>query len=122
MNGDFLDGNDDEDIASQQILFTTLSGSIALLTTLNEQTYRRVSTLQSHMLSSIDPTCGLNPDEYRNLESEGFGARGVIDGGLVLRGWAGMGARARSEASGKVGEEAWVLRGDLLGMGTLKGL
>lgn len=121
MDGDFP-GDEEEHTASQQILFTTLSGSITLLTTLNEQTYRRMSTLQSHILSAVEPTCGLNPEEYRNLESEGFGARGVIDGGLVLRGWAGMGARARSEASGKVGEEGWVLRGDLLGMGTLKSL
>jgi cleavage and polyadenylation specificity factor subunit 1 len=61
----------------------------------------------------MDHACGLNPRAYRAVESEGFGSRGVIDGGLLIKGWAGLGARRRAEACGKVGVEAWILRNDL---------
>ncbi|KAF2099428.1 hypothetical protein NA57DRAFT_74928 [Rhizodiscina lignyota] len=106
----------------QQVLISNMSGSLALLTPLDEQAYRRLSALQTHLFSALDSACGLNPRAYRSVESEGFGSRGVIDGGLLIRGWASLGARARAEAGGKVGVESWVLRGDLEGISKVQEL
>lgn len=46
------------------------------------------------------------------VESEGFGNRGVLDGG-VLRRWGELSSQRRAEACGKVGTEEWVVRSDL---------
>ena len=60
----------------------------------------------------MDHACGLNPRAYRAVESEGFGSRGIVDGG-VLRRWGELGSQRRAEACGKVGVEEWALRSDL---------
>ena len=119
MNGTSLPRSNSQ---TQQILISNQSGSLGLLTPLDEQAYRRLSALQTHLYSVMDHACGLNPRAYRAAESDGFGNRGVIDGGLLVRGWAGLGARARAEASGKVGVEGWILRGDLEGISKVQGL
>lgn len=106
---------------SQQVLITTMSGSLALLSTLDESAYRRLSMLQEHFQGAPNSLCGLNAFDYRNVASEGFATRGMIDGSIVARGWAAMSARARSEATGKMGVEGWILRGDLETTGTLRG-
>lgn len=121
MNGSISPDTAPIHAQTQQVLLSTQSGSLALLTPLDEQSYRRLSALQTHFHSSGEHTCGLNPRAYRAVESDGFGSRGVIDGGLLVRGWAGLGARARAEAGGKVGVEGWILRGDLEGVGRVSG-
>lgn len=96
-----------------QILVTNQSGSIGLVTALDEQAYRRLTALQTHLYNNLDHACGLNPRSYRAVESEGLGARGVIDGSIITRGWAELSSRNRAEACGKVGSEQWVVRGDV---------
>ncbi|KAB2573936.1 Cleavage/polyadenylation specificity factor A subunit [Lasiodiplodia theobromae] len=96
----------------QHILLTTLSGSVALLTPVSEQQYRRLGALQTFLLGSLEHWCGLNPRAYRAVESEGFGSRGVVDGGLLAR-WMELGSQRQAEGAAKVGVEEWVLRSDL---------
>ena len=95
-----------------QILTTTQTGSLGLITALDEATYRRLSALQTHLTSMLEHAAGLNPRAYRAVESEGFGARGVVDGSLVRR-INELGATRRADVLSRAGSDAWTLRSDL---------
>ena len=49
----------------QQILLTSLTGSISLLTVVPETVYRRLLSVQSQLLTSVSHACGLNPKAHR---------------------------------------------------------
>ncbi|KAI4613398.1 mRNA cleavage and polyadenylation factor subunit [Alternaria ethzedia] len=87
-----------------QILHTTQSGTLALLTPLTEDSYRRLSNLTAYLANTLDSPCSLNPRAFR-MGSEatgdggwdaGTGARGVLDGNLLMR-WGELGERGRRE-------------------------
>ncbi|KAI9700512.1 MAG: mRNA cleavage and polyadenylation factor subunit [Bogoriella megaspora] len=98
------------------LILTSQTGQIALLTSLAEPSYRRLGALQTTLTPILDHTAGLNPRAYRNVESEGFGSRGVVDGGLVGRLWE-LGSQRRVEVLNRIGAEGWEIRGDLVGVG-----
>ncbi|KAF2266034.1 protein CFT1 [Lojkania enalia] len=105
-----------------QILHTTQSGTLALITPLSESSYRRLSGLATFLANTLDSACGLNPRAYRAVENEmggGGGTRGIVDGNLLLR-WGELGEQRRREGIGKVGGEDWVFNGErevLIGRG-----
>ncbi|KAF2013333.1 protein CFT1 [Aaosphaeria arxii CBS 175.79] len=97
-----------------QILHTSQSGTLALLTPLSESTYRRLSGLATYLANTLDSPCGLNPRAYRAVENEtggGGGTRGILDGNLLMR-WGELGEQRRREGLGKVGAEDWAFRGE----------
>jgi cleavage and polyadenylation specificity factor subunit 1 len=98
------------------ILITGATGSLSLLTPISESTYRRLSTLQNVLVSSALDShahyAALNPRAYRQIEADGIGGRGVIDGDLVRRWWE-LSTQARASASDKAGGSVWDIRGDL---------
>ena len=94
------------------VLITTQTGSIGLVTPVDESTYRRLGAVEAHLTSILEHAAGLNPREFRAVDSEGFGARGVVDGGLVQR-ISELGSTRRAEVLGRAGGDAWVLRSDL---------
>ncbi|KAK8181710.1 CPSF A subunit region-domain-containing protein [Phyllosticta capitalensis] len=111
-----IDGEDTKPGASvtHQILMTTQTGALSLVTAVDEQMYRRLNALQTFLTASLDHHCGLNPRAYRAVESEGFGSRGIVDAGLGLLGrWAELPSGRRAEGCAKVGVEEWVVRSDL---------
>ncbi len=95
-----------------QVLISTQSGSLALVTSIDEQTYRRLSAVQAHLLNMLEHPCGLNPRAYRAAEGEGFGSRGVIDGSVLMR-WAELSTQRRAEVCSKTGIDEWTIRSDL---------
>lgn len=97
---------------THQILATTHSGSLALITPLNEQVYRRLQVLQTQLVNTLDHPCGLNPRAYRAVESDGLGGRGMLDGSLLQR-WVELGSQRKAELAGRIGAANWVVRGDL---------
>ncbi|KAF2636376.1 protein CFT1 [Massarina eburnea CBS 473.64] len=108
-----------------QILLTTQSGTLALLTPLNESSYRRLSGLATYLSNTLESACGLNPKAWRAVEGElgsGVGTRGIIDGGLLMR-WSELGVQRQREGLGKVGGDEWVFWGEreILGGGGLFG-
>lgn len=109
-NGDVANSVPDD---HHQILVTNQSGSLGLITALDEQTYRRLTALQMYLYNNVEHACGLNPRAFRAIESEGLGTRGVVDGSMCARGWAELSARGKAEACGKIGSESWVVRGDV---------
>lgn len=113
-NGDLdMDADPEEPTETiSQVLLTSASGALALVTTLTEPSYRRLDALQTHLINILDHPCGLNPRAYRRVESEGFGARGVVDGGLLRR-WSMLSAQRRLEACTRVGASEWEVKADL---------
>ncbi|KAI1928729.1 mRNA cleavage and polyadenylation factor subunit [Ophidiomyces ophidiicola] len=107
------DGMDiDSGPAAYQVLVTSQSGSIGVITALSEDSYRRLSALQSQLGTTIEHACGLNPKAYRAVESDGFGGRGVVDGNLLLK-WLNMGVQRKAEIAGRVGADIDSIREDL---------
>jgi len=113
---DMLDGGDADkpDARMMHVLVANASGSVGLVTPLDETTYRRLSALQGSLSSILEHACGLNPRAYRNVETEeGLGgARGVVDGDLICR-IGELGAPRRNEVLARAGSEPWMLRSDL---------
>lgn len=112
QNGDVDMTDDSPSNPPPQILLTTSSGALVLVTQLDEQTYRRLGALQTYLTGILDHTCGLNPRAHRAVESEGFGGRGILDGQILTR-WSELGNQRRSEACSRVGAEAWQLQADI---------
>ncbi|KAF1946356.1 hypothetical protein EJ02DRAFT_430950 [Clathrospora elynae] len=102
-----------------QILHTSQSGTLALITPLSEDSYRRLSNLSAFLASALDSACGLNPKAFRTADplardggwDAGTGARGVLDGNLLMR-WGELGERGRREGLGKYGGDEWMLWGE----------
>ncbi|RMD39906.1 hypothetical protein DV735_g5227, partial [Chaetothyriales sp. CBS 134920] len=96
-----------------QLLITTQSGALAVLTSLSEFSYRRLSTLQNILTTQLSHACSLNPRAYRQVETDGMGGRGVIDGEIVKR-WVGLSSQQKVTLADKVGARGvWEVRGDL---------
>lgn len=98
--------------STHQILLTSQNGSIGLITPITEDTYRRLSALQSQLINTIEHAGGLNPRAFRAVESDGGGGRGMVDGTLV-RQWLNLGRTRQAEIAGRVGASEWEIRGDL---------
>ncbi|RMZ79436.1 hypothetical protein DV738_g3373, partial [Chaetothyriales sp. CBS 135597] len=96
-----------------QLLITTQSGALAVLTSLSEFSYRRLSTLQNILTTQLSHACSLNPRAYRQVETDGMGGRGVIDGEIVKR-WVGLSSQQKVTLADKVGARGvWEVRADL---------
>ncbi|TGZ84791.1 hypothetical protein EX30DRAFT_356919 [Ascodesmis nigricans] len=83
------------------LLITTSAGSLACLTTLSENSYRRLNFFQSHVMTSEDHPAGLNPKAFRYVPGgegkSGEMMRTVLDGGMVRRKWRMMEVGKREE-------------------------
>ena len=99
-----------------QILSTSQDGSLGLVTPMAEESYRRLSALQSQLVSALEHPCGLNPRMYRAVESDPIGGRGMLDGSLLQR-WLELSTARQAEISSRVGADVWEIRGDLENLG-----
>lgn len=127
-----MDTSSPDDKATQplhQILCTSQSGTLALVTPLSEDTYRRLSNLSAYLSNTLDATAGLNPRAFRASDTPdggwdaGTGARGMLDGNLLMR-WGELGERGRREGLAKYGEGEWMFWGErevLAGWGVFGG-
>ncbi|KAF4556011.1 CFT1-like protein [Elsinoe fawcettii] len=104
-----------EEAKLHQVLTWSRSGSLGLVTPLDESRYRRLSALQSQLTNVLEHAAGLNPRAYRNVKSEDGGGRGIVDGDLIRR-VGELGAGRRSEVIGRVGDW-WEIKSDLEAVG-----
>ena len=118
LSGDTFDQETDDEMDTDELktpqhvlLLPTASGSIIQITPLGEESYRRLSALQSHLSTVLSQNCAFNARAYRNVEMEGLGywgaamdvsGRGIVDFGVVGR-WKELGVRGRREAWARVG-------------------
>tara|TARA_R110002003_G_scaffold126_36_gene11762 strand:+ start:1367 stop:1822 length:456 start_codon:yes stop_codon:yes gene_type:complete len=100
-----------------QILVTSQSGTLALITPISETSYRRLSGLATHLQQFLDSACGLNSKAFRAGDvadggwDAGTGARGMLDGNLLMR-WGELGEQRRRDGLQKWGGDEWVLWGE----------
>ncbi|KAF3403665.1 Protein cft1 [Penicillium rolfsii] len=106
----------DTNVSKHQVLIASQNGSLALVTSVSEESYRRLSALQSQLTNTIEHPGGLNPRAFRAVESDGTGGRGMVDGNL-LRLWLTLGKQRQAEIAGRVGASEWEIRGDLESIG-----
>ncbi|GIC92592.1 cleavage/polyadenylation factor CFT1 [Aspergillus udagawae] len=106
----------DSQTVSQQVLITSQSGSVGIVTSVSEESYRRLSALQSQLTNSLEHPCGLNPRAYRAVESDGTAGRGMLDGNLLYQ-WLDMGQQRKMEIAARVGAHEWEIRADLEAIG-----
>jgi len=112
---DAMEAAADATIPEHEILMTSNTGSIALLSPLSETQYRKLNTLASHLTNTLYHACGLNPRAYRVSKDapEGMvGGRTIVDGGMLLR-WMELGSQRRAEVAGRVGVDVEEVREDL---------
>lgn len=106
----------DLDITLHQVLIAAQNGSLALVTSVSEECYRRLSALQSQLTNTLEHPCGLNPRAFRAVESDGAAGRGMIDGTLLQQ-WLYLGKQRQAEIAGRVGASEWELKADLEAIG-----
>ena len=105
----------EDTIPDHEILITTTSGAILLLSPLSEEQYRRLGTVANHLSNALYHPCGLNPKAYRvsNQAPEAvIGGRPIVDGTILMR-WTELGSQRRAEIAGRVGVDAEQIRDDL---------
>lgn len=104
-----------QETSTHQLLHTTQSGTLSLVTPLTEATYRRLASLTTYLANTLDSACGLNPKAWRvGAGDVGEGGKGgVLDGNLVMR-WGELGYAKQREGLGKIGGEGeeWVFEGE----------
>jgi cleavage and polyadenylation specificity factor subunit 1 len=112
---DAIDVAAEATIPEHEILITSNTGSISVLSPLSESQYRRLSTLSNHLSNILYHACGLNPRAYRvdRDSPEGMvGGRTVVDGAILLR-WMELGSQRRAEVAARVGVDVDEVRDDL---------
>lgn len=102
----------DVHIPQHQVLITAQNGSVAIVTSVSEESYRRLSALQSQLANTLEHPCGLNPRAFRAVESDISAGRGMIDGNIRCR-WLDLGKQRKMEIAGRVGANEWEIRAEL---------
>jgi cleavage and polyadenylation specificity factor subunit 1 len=108
----------DATIPEHEILITSSTGSISLLSPLSEAQYRRLSTLTSHLTNTLYHPCGLNPRAYRidrDAPEGTAGSRTVVDGTILMR-WMELGSQRRADVAGRVGVDVDEVRDELVAL------
>jgi cleavage and polyadenylation specificity factor subunit 1 len=95
-----------------QVLVTTQTGTIGLMTPVDEMLYLRLNTLQTYLNAQLENPCGLNPRGYRAVESERMGIKGVLDGSTLKR-WTELPKQRRVDACTRMGVDESSVRRDL---------
>ncbi|KAE8376192.1 CPSF A subunit region-domain-containing protein [Aspergillus bertholletiae] len=98
-------------VPRHQMLITSQNGSIGLVTCVSEESYRRLSALQSQLTNTIEHPCGLNPRAFRAVESDGTAGRGMLDGKLLFQ-WLDMSKQRKVEIASRVGANEWEIKAD----------
>jgi cleavage and polyadenylation specificity factor subunit 1 len=105
----------EETVPEHEVLLTSTTGAIFVLSPLTEAEYRRLTTLANHLSNVLHHPCGLNPKAYRistRAPEAVLGGRPIVDGTIAMR-WMDLGSQRRAEVAGRVGVNADVIRDDL---------
>lgn len=92
---------------------------MSLITTLPENSYRRLNILQNQIVVGGEHTAGLNPKAFRHVAASdrtGEVLRGVLERGLLER-WVGLSAGRKAEMAERAGMEVGLVREMVRGVG-----
>lgn len=113
MNGDAMTVDQPSSPRSRHhVLVATQTGVFGLMTPVDELMYLRLNTLQTYLISQLDHACSLNPKAYRAVESERYGIKGIVDGG-ILRRWTELPSPKRADACARLGISEALVKSDL---------
>ena len=113
----------DQNQAQNQILITSQTGAVSLITPLPEASttatdaYRNLAALQTYLTNTLPHPLGLSPKAYRNVNVDmSVGGRAILDGN-VLRRWMELGSWKRAEGVSRIGAEGeWEVKALLEGI------
>jgi cleavage and polyadenylation specificity factor subunit 1 len=109
------DGEEGQAISKRplnQVLVVSQTGTLGLMSPVDELMYLRLNTLQTYLSTQLEHTCGLNPRGYRAVESERTGIKGVLDGSILKR-WTELPKQRRTDLCLRMGVEESSVRRDL---------
>ncbi|KAI5293667.1 Cleavage and polyadenylation specificity factor subunit 1, partial [Ascosphaera atra] len=95
-----------------QVLVTSSTGQMAVVTPLTEESYRRLTAVQSQLTTALEQPCGLNPRAFRAVRSDAAGGRGIVDGSLLRR-YLDLSPLRRAEVATRAGADPAELQADL---------
>ncbi|KAF8542072.1 CPSF A subunit region-domain-containing protein [Trichophaea hybrida] len=104
---------------SHLLLAATRPGSLSLITTLPENSYRRLNILQNQIIVAEEHVAGLNPKAFRHVavnDRTGEFLRGVLDRGLLER-WIGLATGRKAEMAERAGMETSAVREEVRNVG-----
>ncbi|MCJ1405837.1 mRNA cleavage and polyadenylation factor subunit [Xylographa trunciseda] len=110
--------SDDTPASLQQVLLTSQTGAVSLLSSLTPSAYRTLAAVQAYLTNTLPHPLGLNPRAFRSAEADNtVGGRAVLDGDVLKR-WKELGSWKRAEGVARVGLDAeWELQALLEGVG-----
>ena len=111
-NGDGMEVDVSTPQPAEQVLYTSKSGVLLLVTPIDETIFSRLSVIQVYLNNQLEHHCALNPKGYRSTADESASGRGALDGTLLRR-WNELSSLRKAEACAKAGVEEWVVRSDL---------
>lgn len=98
------------------VLAATMTGQLAMVTTIPEAAYRRLNIVQSQIINGEEHTAGLNPRAYRSSTYRSPSTellRGVLDGAFLGR-YLGLSEVRKAEIAGKARSNEGTIREDLM--------
>ncbi|MCJ1436137.1 mRNA cleavage and polyadenylation factor subunit [Xylographa pallens] len=98
--------SDDTPASLHQILLTSQTGAVSLLSSLTPSAYRTLAAMQAYLTNTLPHPLGLNPRAYRSAEADNtVGGRAVLDGDVLKR-WKELGSWKRAEGMARAGLDA----------------
>ena len=89
-----------------QILLTSQTGAVSLLSALTPSAYRTLAAMQAYLTNTLPHPLGLNQRAYRGAEADNtVGGRAVLDGDVLKR-WKELGSWKRAEGMARAGLDA----------------
>lgn len=113
-----MDNAVEDTTPAHQLLITSNTGALSLLSPLTEIQYRKLNTLAAALSNTLDHACGLNPRAYRigkDAPEAMVGGRNVVDGTILIR-WAELSSQRRAEVASRVGIDVEEVREDLFSL------
>jgi cleavage and polyadenylation specificity factor subunit 1 len=104
---------------SHVLLAATRSGSLSLITTMSENSHRRLNMLQGQIVVSEEHPAGLNPKAFRHVaahDKTGEVLRAVLDRGLLER-WGALSTGRKAEMAERAGMELAMVREEIRSAG-----
>ncbi|RCI03416.1 Cleavage and polyadenylation specificity factor subunit 1, partial [Rhizopus stolonifer] len=95
----------------------TFSGSIAVISSVSEKTFKRLNTLYGHLVNNLQHVAGLNPRAYRLIKGpkqrmSTNRTKAVLDGDLIFE-FAGLSIEEQRETTKQIGTTVTRIMEDL---------
>jgi cleavage and polyadenylation specificity factor subunit 1 len=96
----------------------TFNGSIAVISSISEKTFKRLNTLYGHLVNNLQHVAGLNPRAFRLIKGpkqrmSTNRTKAVLDGDLIFE-FAGLSIEEQKETTKQIGTTVTRIMEDLV--------